>query len=71
MVSLASASVRLIFQSGTRREELLISEEDLHKISVIHRGLAGHKPIEAFLPINPRRDVWWQWIGWWGFLLEQ
>ncbi len=36
-----------IFQSGTRREELLISEEDLHKISVIRRGLAGHKPIEA------------------------
>jgi transcription termination factor Rho len=36
-----------IFQSGTRREELLIPEEDLHKISVIRRGLAGHKPIEA------------------------
>jgi transcription termination factor Rho len=36
-----------IFLSGTRREELLISEEDLHKINVIRRGLAGHKPIEA------------------------
>ena len=36
-----------IFQSGTRREELLIPEDDLHKISVIRRGLAGHKPIEA------------------------
>jgi transcription termination factor Rho len=36
-----------IFQSGTRREELLLREEDLHKISVIRRGLAGHKPIEA------------------------
>jgi transcription termination factor Rho len=36
-----------IFLSGTRREELLISEEDLHKIGVIRRGLAGHKPIEA------------------------
>lgn len=36
-----------IFLSGTRREELLLSEEDLHKISVIRRGLAGHKPIEA------------------------
>lgn len=36
-----------IFQSGTRREELLIPEEDLHKIGVIRRGLAGHKPIEA------------------------
>ncbi|HEY8903960.1 MAG TPA: transcription termination factor Rho [Chthoniobacterales bacterium] len=36
-----------IFQSGTRREELLMSPEDLHKINVIRRGLAGHKPIEA------------------------
>jgi transcription termination factor Rho len=36
-----------IFQSGTRREELLIPEEDLHKIGVIRRGLAGHKPLEA------------------------
>ena len=36
-----------IFLSGTRREELLLGEEDLHKISVIRRGLAGHKPIEA------------------------
>ena len=36
-----------IFLSGTRREELLISEEDLQKINVIRRGLAGHKPIEA------------------------
>ena len=36
-----------IFLSGTRREELLVPEEDLHKIGVIRRGLAGHKPIEA------------------------
>ena len=36
-----------IFLSGTRREELLLPDEDLHKISVIRRGLAGHKPIEA------------------------
>ena len=36
-----------IFLSGTRREELLVSEEDLHKIGIIRRGLAGHKPIEA------------------------
>lgn len=36
-----------IFLSGTRREELLIPEEDLHKINIIRRGLAGHKPIEA------------------------
>ncbi len=36
-----------IFLSGTRREELLLPAEDLHKIGVIRRGLAGHKPIEA------------------------
>ena len=36
-----------IFKSGTRREELLLPEEDLHKINVIRRGLAGHKPEEA------------------------
>ena len=36
-----------IFLSGTRREELLIPAEDLHKINIIRRGLAGHKPLEA------------------------
>lgn len=36
-----------IFLSGTRREELLLSAQDLHKINIIRRGLAGHKPIEA------------------------
>ena len=36
-----------IFLSGTRREELLLPAEDLQKINVIRRGLAGHKPIEA------------------------
>lgn len=36
-----------IFQSGTRREELLLPADTLHKISVIRRGLAGHKPLEA------------------------
>jgi len=36
-----------IFLSGTRREELLLAEEELHKIGIIRRGLAGHKPIEA------------------------
>lgn len=36
-----------IYMSGTRREELLLPEEQLDKISVIRRGLAGHKPIEA------------------------
>ncbi len=36
-----------IFQSGTRREELLLPETNLHKINIIRRGLAGHKPVEA------------------------
>jgi transcription termination factor Rho len=36
-----------IFQSGTRREELLLPDADLHKINIIRRGLAGHKPVEA------------------------
>ncbi len=36
-----------IFQSGTRREELLLPEADLHKINLIRRGLAGHKAAEA------------------------
>lgn len=36
-----------IFLSGTRREELLIPAHELAKISVIRRGLSGHKPIEA------------------------
>lgn len=36
-----------IFLSGTRREELLIPADLLEKISIIRRGLSGHKPIEA------------------------
>jgi transcription termination factor Rho len=36
-----------IFKSGTRREELLVPADQLHKINVIRRGLAGHKPEEA------------------------
>ena len=36
-----------IFLSGTRREELLLSPDEMHKINIIRRGLAGHKPIEA------------------------
>lgn len=36
-----------IFLSGTRREELLLPSEDLHKINIIRRGLAGYKAIEA------------------------
>lgn len=36
-----------IFKSGTRREELLLAEHQLDKISLIRRGLAGHRPVEA------------------------
>ncbi len=36
-----------IFKSGTRREELLLPEIQLHKIHLIRRGLAGHRPEEA------------------------
>jgi transcription termination factor Rho len=36
-----------IFQSGTRREELILPADQLNKINVIRRGLVGHKPIEA------------------------
>jgi len=36
-----------IFASGTRREELLIPIQLLDKISIIRRGLSGHRPIEA------------------------
>lgn len=36
-----------IFKSGTRREELLLPPHMLHKIYLIRRGLAGHRPAEA------------------------
>ncbi len=36
-----------IFKSGTRREELLLADHMLHKIHLIRRGLAGHRPAEA------------------------
>jgi transcription termination factor Rho len=36
-----------IFLSGTRREELLLSQFELDKINLIRRRLAGHKPVEA------------------------
>lgn len=51
-----------IFMSGTRREELLIPADNLHKINIIRRGLAGHKPFEAierllfFLQKYPTND---------------
>ncbi|MBT8037236.1 MAG: transcription termination factor Rho [Verrucomicrobiae bacterium] len=36
-----------IFKSGTRREELIMADHLLHKINLIRRGLAGHRPEEA------------------------
>jgi len=36
-----------IFQSGTRREELLIPADALQKIHFIRRGLAGCRPLDA------------------------
>jgi len=36
-----------IFKSGTRREELLLPEISMHKIHLIRRGLAGHRPEQA------------------------
>ena len=36
-----------IYQSGTRKEELLIPADSLHKIGVLRRGLSGGKPIDA------------------------
>lgn len=36
-----------IFQSGTRREELILPPFMLDKINTIRRGLAGSKPIDA------------------------
>ena len=33
--------------SGTRREELLFSEEELKKIQLLRRALSGTKPLEA------------------------
>ncbi len=41
-----------IFKSGTRREELLLPEIHLHKIHLIRRGLAGHRPEEAMERFN-------------------
>jgi transcription termination factor Rho len=36
-----------LLKSGTRREELILPADQLAKINVIRRGLAGHKPTEA------------------------
>ena len=34
-------------RSGTRREELLFGEDELRKVRLLRRALAGHKPVEA------------------------
>jgi transcription termination factor Rho len=34
-------------RSGTRREELLFSADDLKKIHMLRRALSGRKPAEA------------------------
>jgi len=36
-----------ILRSGTRREELLFTEEELKKIQLLRRALAGSKPVQA------------------------
>jgi len=36
-----------VLQSGTRKEERLVSPEDLHKRHLIRRRLAGNRPVEA------------------------
>jgi transcription termination factor Rho len=36
-----------LLRSGTRREELLFKEEDLTKIHLLRRALAGRKPVDA------------------------
>jgi transcription termination factor Rho len=36
-----------IFQSGTRREELLIPADTLQKIHFLRRGLSGCRPLDA------------------------
>jgi transcription termination factor Rho len=34
-------------RSGTRREELLFTEDELRRIQLLRRALAGQKPVEA------------------------
>ena len=36
-----------LMRSGTRREELLFSEEDMKKIHMLRRALSGTKPVQA------------------------
>ena len=43
-----------IERSGTRREELLVSEEDLRRISLLRKGLSDRKPIEVMEQLTNR-----------------
>jgi len=43
-----------IERSGTRREELLLSEEDLHRVSLLRKVLSERKPIEAMEQLTSR-----------------
>src|SRR5258706_3276410 len=45
-----------LLRSGTRREELLFTEEDMKKIHMLRRGLSGTKPQEGVegLPGRPK-----------------
>jgi transcription termination factor Rho len=36
-----------VLRSGTRREELLFTEDELKRIRLLRRALSGHKPVEA------------------------
>jgi transcription termination factor Rho len=36
-----------ILKSGTRREELLFPEDDMKRIHLLRRALAGTKPVQA------------------------
>ena len=43
-----------IERSGTRREELLVSEEELRRISLLRKVLRDRKPIEAMDQLTNR-----------------
>jgi transcription termination factor Rho len=48
-----------IARSGTRREELLLSEEELRRISLLRKALSDHRPVDAMERITRqlRRSV--------------
>jgi transcription termination factor Rho len=43
-----------IERSGTRREELLVSEEELRRISLLRRVLSDRRPVEAMEQLTNR-----------------